>query len=60
MTATSHDRDSSAARRPLANIYEELRGRNARHADLGRTSESRIRIEGALQVARQRALRDRG
>jgi hypothetical protein len=60
MTAASHDRDSSAARRPLTNIYEELRRRNARHADLARRSETRNRIERALQVARQRALRDRG
>jgi ribosomal protein L17 len=60
MTAHSHHRDSSAARLPLANMYEDLRRRNERRADLARAREMRARIERALQAARQRTTRDRG
>jgi len=60
MTAKRDDRDSSAARLPLTNIYEDLRKRNARRADLARARERRARIERALQAARQRATKDRG
>jgi len=60
MTANSQDRNSSPARVPFANMYEELRKRNERHADLVRAREMRARIERALQAARQRATRERG
>jgi hypothetical protein len=60
MSAASHDRDAAGARRPLTNMYEDLRQRNARHAELARARELHIRIERALQAARQRAMRHRG
>jgi hypothetical protein len=41
-------------------MYDDLRHRNARRADLARARELRARIERALQAARQRAKRDRG
>jgi hypothetical protein len=60
MTGKSDDQDSSAAQRPLTHVYDDLRRRNARRADLARAREMRARIERALQAARQRAMRDRG
>jgi hypothetical protein len=60
MTASSHDRHSSAAWRPLANVYEDLRSRNARRADLARSRDMRIRIERALQAAQARRFHSRG
>jgi hypothetical protein len=41
-------------------MFEDLRRRNARRDDTARAREMRIRIERALQAARQRTIRDRG
>lgn len=60
MTAKRDDRDPSAARWQLTHVYDDLRRRSARRADLARAPEMRARIERALQAARQRAMRDRG
>lgn len=60
MTSKSDDRNSSAARRPLTDNYDNLRGRNERRADLARARELAARIERTMQAARQRATRNRG
>ncbi len=60
MTAKRDDRDSSAPRRQLPDVDDNLRRRSALRADLARAREMRARIERALQAARQRAMRDRG
>ncbi|MGO9497893.1 MAG: hypothetical protein ACLQA5_14485 [Solirubrobacteraceae bacterium] len=59
MTAKRDDRDTFAAQR-RTHVYEDLRQRNVRRADLAHAREMRARIEHALQAARQRAMRDRG
>jgi hypothetical protein len=41
-------------------MYEDLRKRNERRTDLARTRETRLRIERALQAARERRLWSRG
>jgi 3-polyprenyl-4-hydroxybenzoate decarboxylase len=50
---------TSAARRTVTHLYDDLRRRNARRADLARAREMRTRIERALEAARQRTIRDR-
>ena len=60
MTAKSDDRNFAEAQRPLTNMYEDLRRRNARRADLARARDMRVRIERVVQAARQRATRERG
>jgi hypothetical protein len=59
MTGKRDDRDTSAARRTVTHLYDDLRRRNARRADLARAREMRTRIERALEAARQRTIRDR-
>jgi hypothetical protein len=59
MTGKRDDRDTSAARRTVTHLYDDLRRRNARRADLERAREMRTRIERALEAARQRTIRDR-
>ncbi len=60
MTAKRDDRDSSAARRTVTQLYDGLRLHNARRADLARAREMRTRIERAVEAARRRTIRDRG
>jgi hypothetical protein len=60
MNAASRYRDSLAADRPLTNVYEDLRRRNARRSDLARARAMQIRIERAVQAARQRWPPSRG
>jgi hypothetical protein len=60
MTTSSRDRGPSASGRPVNNIYDDLRKRNERRSDLARTREMRLRIERALQAARDRRFRSRG
>lgn len=50
----------SSAGRPRINIYQDLRARNQRRADVARLRENRARIERALQAARERRFGKRG
>ena len=60
MTAKRDYRDTSAARRAVTQLYDGLRGHNARRADLARAREMQTRIERAVEAARRRTIRDRG
>jgi hypothetical protein len=41
-------------------MFDDLRKRNARRAELARAREMRARVERVVQAARHRTTRDRG
>jgi hypothetical protein len=53
-------RNGPSTGRPRINIYQDLRARNQRRAELARLRDSRTRPERALQAARERRFGKRG
>jgi hypothetical protein len=60
MPPASHDLSGSAGQPSRPRIYEDLRRRNARRAEIARARAMRVRIDRAVQIARERRFLGRG
>ena len=60
MASVSDDLEGSAGKPARPGMYEDLRRRNARRAELARVRAMRARIDRVVQATRERRFQSRG